>query len=247
MTARVEKLPSGLTVVTDRMEHLRTASLGIWVGAGSRNEDAHEHGIAHFLEHMAFKGTSRRNARQIVEEIEAAGGDLNASTGLESTGYYARVLGEDVPLALDILSDILTGSVFDPAELAREQGVILQEIGAANDTPDDIVFDLFQERAFPDQPIGRPILGTPQSVRSFTPESLRTYLAKHYRAPRMIVSAVGDVDHSAIVSAIGERLASIPADPAPPAQVAQYAGGQEIGVRDIERSQGCEWFLVVPG
>ena len=248
MTARVEKLPSGLTVVTDRMEQLRTASLGIWVGAGSRNEDAHEHGIAHFLEHMAFKGTRRRNAREIVEEIEAAGGDLNASTGLESTGYYARVLGEDVPLALDILSDILTGSVFDPAELAREQGVILQEIGAANDAPDDMVFDLFQERAFPDQPIGRPILGTPQSVRSFTPESLRTYLAKHYRAPRMIVSAVGDVDHDAIVAAIGERLASIPVDSAPSAQVAQYAGGQEIGVRDIEQShvvlglQGCSYL-----
>jgi predicted Zn-dependent peptidase len=248
MTARVEKLPSGLTVVTDRMEHLRTASLGIWVGAGSRNEDAHEHGIAHFLEHMAFKGTQRRNAREIVEEIEAAGGDLNASTGLESTGYYARVLGEDVPLALDILSDILTGSVFDPVELAREQGVILQEIGAANDAPDDMVFDLFQERAFPDQPIGRPILGTPQSVRSFTPESLRTYLAKHYRAPRMIVSAVGDVDHDAIVAAIGERLASIPAASAPVAQVAQYAGGQEIGVRDIEQShvvlglQGCSYL-----
>jgi predicted Zn-dependent peptidase len=248
MTARVEKLPSGLTVVTDRMEHLRTASLGIWVGAGSRNEDAHEHGIAHFLEHMAFKGTERRNAREIVEEIEAAGGDLNASTGLESTGYYARVLGEDVPLALDILSDILTGSVFDPVELAREQGVILQEIGAANDAPDDMVFDLFQERAFPDQPIGRPILGTPQSVRSFTPESLRTYLAKHYRAPRMIVSAVGDVDHDSIVAAIGERLASIPVDSAPSAQVAQYAGGQEIGIRDIEQShvvlglQGCSYL-----
>jgi predicted Zn-dependent peptidase len=248
MTARLEKLPSGLTVVTDRMEHLRTASLGIWVGAGSRNEDAHEHGIAHFLEHMAFKGTQRRNAREIVEEIEAAGGDLNASTGLESTGYYARVLGEDVPLALDIQSDILTGSVFDPVELAREQGVILQEIGAANDAPDDMVFDLFQERAFPDQPIGRPILGTPQSVRSFTPESLRTYLAKHYRAPRMIVSAVGDVDHNAIVAAIGERLASIPTDSAPSAQVAQYAGGQEIGVRDIEQShvvlglQGCSYL-----
>ena len=248
MTARVEKLSSGLTVVTDRMDHLRTASLGIWVGAGSRNEDPHEHGIAHLLEHMAFKGTKRRNARQIVEEIEAAGGDLNASTGLESTGYYARVLGEDVPLALDILSDILTDSVFDPVELAREQGVILQEIGAANDAPDDMVFDLFQERAFPDQPIGRPILGTPQSVRSFTPESLRTYLAKHYRAPRMIVSAVGDVDHDAIVAAIGERLASIAADSAPSAQVAQYAGGQEIGVRDIEQShvvlglQGCSYL-----
>ena len=248
MTARVEKLSSGLTVVTDRMDHLRTASLGIWVGAGSRNEDPHEHGIAHLLEHMAFKGTKRRNARQIVEEIEAAGGDLNASTGLESTGYYARVLGEDVPLALDILSDILTGSTFDQAELAREQGVILQEIGAANDTPDDIVFDLFQARAFPDQPIGRPILGTPQSVRAFTPESLRIYLAKHYRAPRMIVSAVGDVDHDAIVSAVRERLAAIPVDPAIPASAARYAGGLEIGVRDLEQThivlglQGCSYL-----
>jgi predicted Zn-dependent peptidase len=230
------------------MDHLRTASLGIWVGAGSRNEDRHEHGIAHFLEHMAFKGTKRRNARQIVEEIEAVGGDLNASTGLENTGYYARVLGEDVPLALDILSDILTGSIFDPSELAREQGVILQEIGAANDTPDDIVFDLFQERAFPDQPIGRPILGTPQSVRGFTPDSLRTYLGKHYRAPRMIVSAVGDVDHDAIVAAVGERLASVPVDRAIPAQVARYSGGREIGVRDLEQAhvvlglQGCSYL-----
>ena len=248
MTARVEKLTSGLTVVTDRMDHLRTASLGIWVGAGSRNEDANEHGIAHFLEHMAFKGTARRNAREIVEEIEAVGGDLNASTGLENTGYYARVLGEDVPLALDILSDILTGSQFDPAELVREQGVVLQEIGAANDTPDDIVFDLFQERAFPDQPVGRPILGTAQSVRAFTPETLRNYLGRHYRAPRMIVSAVGDVDHDRIVSAVGERLAAIPAAPVIPALPANYAGGREIGIRDLEQAhvvvgaQGCSYL-----
>jgi predicted Zn-dependent peptidase len=248
MSARVEKLQSGLTVVTDRMDHLRTASLGIWIGAGSRNEDAHEHGIAHLLEHMAFKGTARRNARQIVEEIENAGGDLNASTGLENTGYYARMLGEDVPLALDILSDILTGSTFDAHELAREQGVILQEIGAANDTPDDIVFDLFQARAFPDQPIGRPILGTPESVRSFTPDSLRTYLSKHYRAPRMIVSAVGDVDHGRIVAAVAERLKSVPVTPATAAPPARYAGGREIGARDLEQAhivlglQGCSYL-----
>src|SRR5690606_17015905 len=236
MSARVEKLASNLTVGTDRMDHLRTASLGIWVGAGSRNEDANEHGIAHFLEHMAFKGTARRNARQIVEEIEAAGGDLNASTGLENTGYYARVLGADVPLALDVLSDILTGSIFDPTELVREQSVVLQEIGAANDTPDDMVYDLFQERAFPDQPIGRPILGTPHSVRAFTADSLRSYLAKQYRAPRMIVSAVGDVDHDAIVAAVAERLAAVSIEPAIPALPARYIGGQEIAARDIEQA-----------
>jgi predicted Zn-dependent peptidase len=244
----VEKLPNGLTVVTDRMPHLRTASLGIWIGAGSRNEESNEHGIAHLFEHMAFKGTGRRTARQIAEEIEAVGGDLNASTSIENTGYYARVLGADVPLALDILTDILTDSTFDPDELAREQGVILQEIGAASDTPDDLVFDLFQARAFPDQPIGRPILGTPQSVRSITPDGLRAYLARNYRGPKMIVSAAGDVDHAAIVGEISRRLAAIPAIAPSPVLPARYAGGLELGARPLEQAhlvlglQGCSYL-----
>jgi predicted Zn-dependent peptidase len=244
----VEKLPNGLTVVTDRMPHLRTASLGIWIGAGSRNEESNEHGIAHLFEHMAFKGTGRRTARQIAEEIEAVGGDLNASTSIENTGYYARVLGADVPLALDILTDILTDSTFDPDELAREQGVILQEIGAASDTPDDLVFDLFQARAFPDQPIGRPILGTPQSVRSLTPDGLRAYLARNYRGPKMIVSAAGDVDHAAIVGEISRRLAAIPAIAPSPVLPARYAGGLELGARPLEQAhlvlglQGCSYL-----
>ena len=148
MSVTLEKLGFGITVVTDAMPHLKTAALGIWVGAGSRHEAEDEHGISHLLEHMAFKGTRRRSARQIAEEIEAVGGDLNATTSIEATAYYARVLGEHVPLALDILSDILTDPLFDVAELAREQGVIIQEIGAAYDTPDDLVFDLFQARAF---------------------------------------------------------------------------------------------------
>ncbi len=248
MSAILEKLSNGLTVVTDRMPHLRTASLGIWVGAGSRNEQAHEHGIAHLFEHMAFKGTRRRTARQIAEEIESVGGDLNASTSIENTGYYARVLGADVPLALDVLTDILTDSTFDPEELAREQGVILQEIGAANDTPDDLVFDLFQARAFPDQSIGRPILGSPQSVRSFTPDGLRTYLARNYRGPRMIVSAAGDVDHAAIVGEISRRLGSIPPTSPPSPPPARYAGGLELGARPLEQAhlvlglQGCSYL-----
>ena len=236
MSASLTKLASGLMVVTDRMPHLKTAALGIWAGAGSRHEDKDEHGIAHLLEHMAFKGTRRRSAREMVEEIEAVGGDLNASTGVESTGYYARVLGADVPLALDILTDILTEPAFDPDELAREQGVIVQEIGACNDTPDDLVFDLFQARAFPDQPIGRPILGTVKSVRSFTPASLRVYLGKHYRAPRMIVAAAGDVDHTAIVGEVEKRLAAIPTDAVAPAPPARYAGGHELGARDLEQA-----------
>src|SRR5579859_5575646 len=139
MSVAVTTLKSGINVVTDSMAHLETASLGVWVGCGSRFEGPDEHGISHLLEHMAFKGTARRTARQIAEEIEAVGGDLNAATGSESTAYYARVLRADIPLALDVLSDILAHSSFDPEELTREKNVIVQEIGAAEDTPDDLV------------------------------------------------------------------------------------------------------------
>lgn len=236
MTTKIETLPNGLTIVTDRMEHLKTASLGIWIGAGARYEEKEEHGISHLLEHMAFKGTRRRSAVDIAQQIEAVGGDLNASTGYETTGYYARVLGSDVPLALDILSDILTEPRFDEAELKREQGVILQEIGASNDSPDDVLFDLFLSRAFPDQPLGRPILGTPQSVRSFSPDSLRGYLAKHYHLPRMVVAAAGDVTHESVVLEIAERLAGLPAAKPAPASGARYAGGPKLGTREMEQA-----------
>src|SRR6188768_3204069 len=155
MSVDVTKLPSGLTVVTDTMPHLETAALGVWAGVGGRDEKANEHGISHLLEHMAFKGTTQRSSREIVEEIEAVGGDLNAATSSETTSYYARVLKADVPLALDVLSDILADPTFDPEELQREQNVIVQEIGASEDTPDDLVFDRLQETAFPNQPVGR--------------------------------------------------------------------------------------------
>ncbi len=236
MSTELTKLPSGLTIVTDTMSHLRTASLGIWVGAGTRFEESVENGISHLLEHMAFKGTRRRSALMIAEEIENVGGDLNASTGLESTGYYARVLSEDVPLALDMLTDILTEPTFADDELKREKGVILQEIGAANDTPEDYVHELFQKRAFPDQPIGRPILGTPQSVQSQSSASLRDYMARHYRAPQMVVSAAGGIEHARVVEQIAKQLASIPSLTAPAAKPARYTGGAEIGARDLEQA-----------
>src|ERR1700682_5816176 len=176
MSMNVTRLPSGLTVVTDAMPHRQSASLGVWVGSGGRDERADEHGISHLLEHMAFKGTARRTARQIAEEIEAGGGDLNAATSSETTAYYARVLRADIPLACDVLSDILANSAFDPEELAREKNVIVQEIGAAEDAPDDLVFERLQETAFPKQPIGRSILGTPDSGRSVDSARLRGYL-----------------------------------------------------------------------
>src|SRR3984893_4468802 len=204
MTVEATRLPSGLTVLTDAMAHLETASLGVWVGSGSRDEHADEHGISHLLEHMAFKGTARRTARQIAEEVEAVGGDLNAATSSETTAYSARILRADTPLALDVLSDILAHSAFDPEELTREKNVIVQEIGAAEDTPDDLVFEYLQRPAFPNQPIGRSILGTPATVRSFDRKRLLGYLQRHYRAPDMVVAAAGAGDHDGILEG-GDR------------------------------------------
>jgi predicted Zn-dependent peptidase len=236
MTIRIDKLPNGVTVATDTMSDVKTASLGIWVAAGARYEDEDEHGISHLLEHMAFKGTSRRNALQISEEIENVGGELNAATGIEVTSYYSRLLGKDIPLAFDLLSDILTNSSFELSELGREQSVIVQEIGGAADDPDDLVYDIFQETAFPNQAIGRPILGTPETVRSFTPEKLRAYLAKRYRGSRMIVAAAGAVDHDQLLAAAAQGLASIPNGDVAPATQARYAGGVEIRGRKLEQT-----------
>jgi predicted Zn-dependent peptidase len=164
MSVEVTRLPSGLSVVTDRMPHLETASLGVWIGSGSRNENPDEHGISHLLEHMAFKGTARRTARQIAEQIEDVGGYINAWTSRETTAYYARVLEADVPLAVDLLADIVLNPAFDPREIEVERGVILQEIGQVLDTPDDIIFDWLQQVAYPGQPLGRTILGPEERV-----------------------------------------------------------------------------------
>ncbi len=235
MTVEVTRLASGLSVVTDRMPHLESASLGVWIGAGSRDEKPDEHGISHLLEHMAFKGTKRRNARQIAEAIEAVGGDLNAATSVESTAYYARVLKADVPLALDVLSDILSDPTFDPEELRREQNVIVQEIGATEDAPDDLVFDRLQETAFPKQPIGRSILGTPDSVRSFNSARLRGYLSRNYRAPDMLVAAAGAVEHKAVVEEAEKRFASFTGPAAPEPEPAHYGGGTRVETRDLEQ------------
>ena len=215
MSVEVTTLKSGINVVTDTMPHLETASLGVWVASGSRDERLNEHGISHLLEHMAFKGTRRRSARQIAEEIEAVGGDLNAATSAETTAYYARVLKADVPLALDVLADILSDPTFDREELAREQSVIVQEIGAVADTPDDLIFEHLNAIAFPDQPLGRSILGTAKTVRSFDDGTLRDYLGRHYRAPDIVVAAAGAVDHAAVVADVEQRFASFtgPASP----------------------------------
>jgi predicted Zn-dependent peptidase len=185
---------------------------------------------------MAFKGTTRRTARQIAEEIEAVGGDLNAATSIETTSYYARVLKADVPLAIDVLADILTDPSFDPDELMREQNVIIQEIGAAQDAPDDLVFDYLQETAFPDQPMGRSILGTPETVRSFDRRRLRAYLARNYRAPDMVLVAAGAVEHRAILAEVERRFSGFDGPAAPVPTPARFDGGARIETRDLEQA-----------
>jgi predicted Zn-dependent peptidase len=234
--AHVTTLPNGLRVVSQSMAGLESAALGLWVEAGARSEGKREHGIAHLLEHMAFKGTRRRSARAIAEEIEAVGGDLNAATSLENTSYYARVLKDDVPLALDIISDILLDSVFDEEELKREQGVVVQEISAALDTPDDLVFDLAQEAAYPGQTIGRSILGTARSVRRFAPADLNGFLERNYVAPRMILSAAGAVDHDQLVSLAGQLFGGLKQGQAGLVERARFKGGAQRLARPIEQT-----------
>ena len=236
MTLEQSKLANGLVVVSHAMPEVETVSLGLWVGAGSRSEGASEHGVAHLLEHMAFKGTARRSAQDIAEEIEAVGGELNAATSVDSTAYYARVMRKDMPLALDILSDILVAPRFDRMELSRERDVILQEIAAAMDSPEDIAFDLVQEAAFPDQPVGRPILGTAESVRRFKRDDLGAYLSAHYHGPNMVLAAAGAVDHGALVAEAEKRIAGFDQESAPPPEVAVYAGGIRRSDKSFEQT-----------
>ncbi len=236
MSVRTTRLDNGVRVVTAEMAHVETAALGVWVKAGARDERTEQHGLSHLLEHMAFKGTSRRSARQIAEEIESVGGDLNAATSHETTAYYARTLKDDVPLALDILSDILRDSQFDAEELKREQHVIVQEIGAALDDPDDLVHDLLQEAAFGDQPIGRPILGTADTVRAQDPGSLRAYLSEHYRGPQMIVGAAGAVKHDAMVEIADRLFGDFATAAGDTTQEARYTGGERRAERDLSEA-----------
>jgi predicted Zn-dependent peptidase len=200
LTSRLTTLPNGFRIVTEAMPGLKSASVGIWITAGGRHERAEQNGIAHFLEHMAFKGTEKRSSLQIAEEIEDVGGFINAYTSREMTAYYARVLQDDVALALDVIGDIVLNPVFDPKEIETERHVILQEIGQAMDTPDDIVFDWLQEACYPDQPFGRTILGPAERVSSFSRSDLTSFVDEHYSPDRMILSAAGAVDHDAIVA-----------------------------------------------
>ncbi len=236
MSVRVSSLDNGMRVITHEMPHLHTASIGVWVNAGARSEEHSQHGISHMLEHLAFKGTRRRSAQAIAEEIEAVGGDMNAATGMETTGYFARVLKEDVALALDLLSDILLDPVFDPSELERERQVIIQEIGAALDAPDDLVFEMAQELAYPEQPLGRSILGTSASVSSITAGCVAEYRDRHYGGPAMVLSAAGALDHDSFVAIAAEKFGALKPSNAPQWLAGNYGGGHAFAERPLEQT-----------
>ena len=233
----VTRLSNGLTVVTDRMKRLESASIGVWVKAGARDESASEHGISHLLEHMAFKGTGSRSARDIATQIENVGGDVNAATSVETTSYFARVLKKDVPLGIEILADILNDARIDEDELEREKHVILQEIGAALDNPEDVVYDAFQQTAFAGQPLGRPIMGTPETVSAFTAADLRAYLRRHYRASNMVLSASGAVKHGKIVRLAEKLFGDWPGELEHTPEAGHYTGGDSRSERELMEAQ----------
>lgn len=233
---KITKLDNGVTVVTEAMPGVATATLGVWVGAGSRHERAEEGGLSHLIEHMAFKGTKTRSARRIAEDIENVGGDINAATSAEGTSYTARVLGEDAGVALDVIGDILTDSVFDAGELAREKSVILQEYAAIEDTPDDVVYEAFTEAAFPDQPMGRPIIGTPETINSFDRSAIEAYIAREYTPDRIVLAAAGAIGHDRIVESAERYFGAIKPMQPPEAVPGVYGGGEKRLPKKLEQA-----------
>ncbi|NDE90105.1 MAG: insulinase family protein [Alphaproteobacteria bacterium] len=235
MTTKITTLPSGLRVVTDSMEHIETASIGLWVGVGTRNEDEADNGVAHLVEHMLFKGTGRRSAFDISAEMENVGGHLNAYTTREATAYYSKVLKQDVALAADVLCDMMQNSTLDEGELDRERGVIIQEIGQSIDQPDDILFDYLQKTAYPNSGLGRPVLGSAAIIGSIARDRLAHYINANYAGPQMIFAAAGAVNHDQMVDYAHKHLTNIPSTAQTKTDSAEFHSGDMRENRDIEQ------------
>lgn len=235
MTIRLSKLANGLTIATDRMDSVETVSVGVYVGAGTRQETAETNGVAHLLEHMAFKGTTTRSARDIAEQIEAVGGQMNAHTGREQTAYYVKLLKEDLELGVDIIADILLNSTFAPDELERERGVILQELGQVEDTPDDVIFDRFGETAYPGQAVGRPILGQAGIIETLPREALVSFCKRHYGASQMVLCAAGKVDHDALVAIASRAFSGLSPLGEHALEASRWHGGEYREIDDLEQ------------
>src|SRR5271168_806817 len=199
-------LPNGLTILTEQMEHVRSVAMGVWVRAGSRHELAEVNGISHFVEHMVFKGTKSRSAQNIAREVDAIGGNLDAFTGKETVCFNIKVLDEHVPPALDVLSDLVLNPVFATEDISRERGVILEEIKMDEDNPDYLVHEIFTQNFWKDHPLGKPILGTKETVRRFEQETLFDYYGKRFSGKNMVFSAAGNLEHDAFVDLVARRF-----------------------------------------
>jgi len=202
-------LDNRLRFVTERMPHVKSVSVGIWVNVGSRDERQDESGISHLIEHMIFKGTVRRTARQIAKEIDQVGGMSNAFTSKEFTCFHAKVMSDHFPLVTDLLTDIFINSLFDPGDLERERQVILQEISMIEDTPDELVHVLFCRDLWPEAPLGRPVMGTMETVSAFGRDEIRGYLDRNYLPPKIVIAAAGDIEHQAFVDLMGPAFESL--------------------------------------
>src|SRR6266702_4354729 len=203
-------LPSGLTILTERMEHIRSVAMGVWIRAGSRHELPEVNGISHFVEHMVFKGTQSRSAKRIAREVDAIGGNLDAFTGKETICFNLKVLDEHVPTALDVLSDLVLNPVFAQEDIQRERGVILEEIKMDEDNPDYLVHEIFTQNFWKDHPLGKPILGTKETVRKFEQETLFGYYGERFLGGNMIFSAAGNLEHDWFVNEVAKRFAGLP-------------------------------------
>ena len=235
MTYHLTTLDNGLRVASSSLSGHETVTVAVSVNVGARYETKAQNGLSHLLEHMAFKGTARRNAKQIAEAFDDIGGNSNAYTSLENTVYYARVLKENLREAVDILSDILQHSTFDADELNRERGVIIQEIAMHQDSPDDLIFDYFHEVAYPNQPLGRSILGTQKHIENFSASQLHDYIGAHYHAPSMVLSAAGNIQHHELVD-LGNHFFGKLKNTAPKQSVkATYHGGEFRKKKSLEQ------------
>ncbi len=235
-----ETLPSGLQLVTEEMPHVRSVSVGVWLGRGSRHETVDESGIAHFIEHMLFKGTTTRSAREIAQQIDSIGGQLDAFTAKEYAGYYIKVLDEHLPLAMALLGDMIQRPAFAADDIVREQGVILEEIKMVEDAPDDLVHEVFAQQCWPAHPLGRPILGSPETVSSFAQAGLRDYFTRTYVAPNLLIAAAGNLNHARIRDLVAREFADVPpADPAGGTVAPSLTAGVGYRQKDIEQSHVC--------
>ncbi|MDO8144592.1 MULTISPECIES: pitrilysin family protein [Isoptericola] len=252
-TIRRTVLPGGVRVLTEHMPGLRSATVGAWVGVGSRDETDGHHGSTHFLEHLLFKGTARRSALDIAEAFDAVGGEANAATGKEHTCYYARVLDADVPMAVDVVSDMMTSARLDPDELETERGVILEELAMAEDDPADLAHERFAAAVLGSHPLGRPIGGTPDAIRGVPREAVWEHYRWHYRPETLVVAAAGGVDHDRLVDQVGEALSAggwdltVPASPRPRRSDAPESDGVPTEGVDVTVHRPIEQANVILG